>query len=263
LPNDVSDDANTKASVTIANDGTVIPHGSSPHQAMPAWTLRSSARWNASSPSRRSRKVRRKKNGPTSSTSTPSQTITRMKKNYSHLLKICLTVFIFTAVGATARMKSHSAGTHRCGSTKPIPVSLEGFQRRGRGRFEIRPFTSRASALSSGCAQYQNQRHQCGQRSRPRRGSFRQEPILSRSYTARRCGGRRTRSLTTSCRPSRIRTASRRPQIAFKAQSSTGNGEILRDRCFDGFKQASSTHDDTIVPAGMGAGPAGDLLHIV
>src|ERR1039458_3202981 len=172
-----------------------------------------------------------------------------MKKNYLPLLKIYLTVFIFTAVGAYSQNEiTIRPELTVLGSTKPILVSLEGFSGEVADVLKFDLYVQGFSFVAPDAAQYQISGTSAGSVSGRVMDRFAKSTILSRSYTG---AALRRQAHTFADDIVQAITGKKgigQTKIAFKAQSSTGNGEIyVAD--FDGYNKQSITHDDTIVAA--------------
>jgi TolB protein len=131
---------------------------------------------------------------------------------------------------------------------KPIPVSLDGFSGEVADVLKFDLYVQGFSFVASDAAQYQISGTAAGSVQGRVVDRFAKSTILSRSYTG--ASLRRQAHIFADDIVQAItgKKGIGQTQIAFKAQSSTGNGEIyVAD--FDGHNAQSITHDATIVAA--------------
>jgi TolB protein len=131
---------------------------------------------------------------------------------------------------------------------KPIPVSLEGFSGEVADVLKFDLYVQGFSFVAPDAAQYQISGTSAGSVQGRVVARFAKSTILSRSYTG---AALRRQAHTFADDIVQAITGKKgigQTKIAFKAQSSTGNGEIYVTD-FDGYNKQSITHDDTIVAA--------------
>ena len=210
LPDTIAKDENVTVKVTIASDGTVISSriiersGDAPVDASVQRAL-DRVTFVAPFPEGSSDKQR---------TYTINFNPQSQKFRMKNCLKICLPILL---VGLRRQFCS------RPGRSKPDqipdkatrfgheahPRLARRFQRRGRGRFEIRPLRPGLQLRHAGRRAISNQRQQFRQRHRQRDRQAGEEGAFFRAPTpARRRGGRRTPLPTTSFLPSPAKKAS-------------------------------------------------------
>ena len=184
----------------------------------------------------------------------------------AHLIRIFLPVFFAMAVIYFSRAQDEIQIQKQIdvlGQTKPIAVSLEGFSGEVADVLKFDLYVQGFSFVAPDAAQYQISGSSAGNVQGRVMDRFAKSTLLSRSYTG--ANPRRQAHMFADDIVQAVtgKKGVAQTKIAFKAQSSTGNGEIyVAD--FDGHNAQAVTHDDTIVAApSLGAGPAGDLLHVV
>ena len=172
-----------------------------------------------------------------------------MKKNYSHLLEICLAISLLAAAGAPGQNEiTIQPELKVVGTTKPIPVSLEGFSGEVADILKFDLYVQGFSFVAPDAAQYQISGASAGGVQGRVVDRFAKSTILSHSYTGAALRRQAHAFADDIVQAITHKNGIAQTQIAFKAQSSTGNGEIyVAD--FDGYNPQSITHDDTIVAA--------------
>lgn len=174
-----------------------------------------------------------------------------MKNYYLPLIKACLPVLL-AAFAVNFARGQHEINVQQeitvLGSTKPIPVSLEGFSGEVANVLKFDLYVQGFSFVVPDAAQYQISGSSAGSVQGRVVDRFAKSTILSRSYTG---AALRRQAHTFADDIVQAITGKKgigQTKITFKAQSSTGNGEIyVAD--FDGYNKQSITHDDTIVAA--------------
>ena len=173
-----------------------------------------------------------------------------MKKHYSPLLKICLAIFLFAATGAPGQNEiTIRPELTVLGSTKPIPVSLDGFSGEVADVLKFDLYVQGFSFVAPDAAQYQISGTAAGSVQGRVVDRIAKSTILSHSYTGASLRRQAHTFADDIVQAITHKKGIAQTQIAFKAQStSTGNGEIyVAD--FDGHNAQSITNDDTIVAA--------------
>jgi TolB protein len=171
-------------------------------------------------------------------------------KNY---LKICLPILfaVFAVNFVCAQNGSDEIIITRPVNTfgqKPIPVSLDGFSGEVADVLKFDLYVQGFSFVSPDAAQYQISGGNSGSVTGHVADKFAKREILSRSYT-----GASLRRQAHAFADDIVQTITGKKgiaqtKIAFKTQSSGGNGEIyVAD--FDGHNAQAVTHDNTIVAA--------------
>jgi len=176
-----------------------------------------------------------------------------MKINCITLLKIYLPIVLFVAsanfcCGQDSDVIQVRKQVDIPGNSKPIPVSLEGFSGEVADVLKFDLYVQGFSFVAPDAAQYQISGSSAGSVQGRVVDRFAKSTILSRSYTG---AALRRQAHTFADDIVQAITGKKgigQTKITFKAQSSTGNGEIyVAD--FDGYNKQSITHDDTIVAA--------------
>jgi hypothetical protein len=172
-----------------------------------------------------------------------------MKKNYSHLLKICLTISLFAAAAAPGQNEiTIQPELKVVGSTKPIPVSLDGFSIDVADALKFDLYVQGFSFVAPDAAQYQISGTSTGSVQGRVVDRFAKSTILSRNYTGASLRRQAHAFADDIVQAITHKNGIAQTKIAFKAQGANGNGEIyVAD--FDGHNALAVTHDNTIVAA--------------
>jgi len=172
-----------------------------------------------------------------------------MKKYCSHLLNLCLAIFLFAATGATGQDEiTIRPELNVLGTTKPIPVSLEGFSGETAEVLKFDLYVQGFSFVAPDAAQYQISGSSAGEVQGRVMDRVARSTILSRSYNGASLRRQAHAFADDIVLAITHKNGIGQTKIAFKAQSSSGNGEIyVAD--FDGHNAQSVTHDDAIVAA--------------
>jgi TolB protein len=172
-----------------------------------------------------------------------------MKKHYSPLLEICLAIFLFAATGAPGQNEiTIRPELTVLGSTKPIPVSLEGFGSDVADVLKFDLYVQGFSFVAPDAAQYQISGTSTGSVQGRVVDRFAKSTILSRNYTGAVLRRQAHAFADDIVQAITHKNGIAQTKIAFKAQGANGNGEIyVAD--FDGHNAQSVTHDNTIVAA--------------
>jgi TolB protein len=172
-----------------------------------------------------------------------------MKKPYSHLLKICLTLSLFAAAGAPGQNEiTIQPELKVVGSTKPIPVSLEGFGSDVADVLKFDLYVQGFSFVAPDAAQYQISGTSAGSVQGRVVDRFAKSTILTRNYTGAALRRQAHAFADDIVQAITHKNGIAQTKIAFKAQGADGNGEIyVAD--FDGHNAQAVTHDNTIVAA--------------
>ena len=176
-----------------------------------------------------------------------------MKNNFYHSIKICLSIFL--AVVALNFSRGQDSGELTIdptisvmGQVRPIPVSLEGFSGEVADVLKFDLYVQGFSFVAPEAAQYQISGTAAGSVQGRVVDRIAKSTILSHSYTGASLRRQAHTFADDIVQAITHKKGIAQTQIAFKAQSSTGNGEIyVAD--FDGHNAQSITHDDTIVAA--------------
>ena len=187
-------------------------------------------------------------------------------KNYQQFLKICLPVLFATAAIHFSRGQDEIQIQKQIdvlGQTKPIPVALEGFSGEVADVLKFDLYVQGFSFVAPDAAQYQI--------SGTPRAAFKaglwivspRARFFRAATPARHCGGRRTRSPTTSCRPSPAKKASRRPKSPSRPKPARATAKFTWPILTAHNRAIRHARRHHRCRARVGAGPAGDLLHIV
>ena len=174
-----------------------------------------------------------------------------MKNNYITLLRICLAIVLPAAAsfchgqdGVIQVVKQYDI----LGGTKPILVSLDGFSGEVAEVLKFDLYVQGFSFVAPDAAQYQISGSGTDSVQGRVVDRFAKSTLLSRSYT-----GVSVRKQAHAFADDIVQAITHKngigqTKIAFKAQSSSGNGEIyVAD--FDGHNAQAVTHDSTIVAA--------------
>ena len=176
-----------------------------------------------------------------------------MKNNILNTIKIFLPIVLVgvtwnLSLGQNQKELNIQVEVPVLGQTKPIPVSLEGFSGEVADVLKFDLYVQGFSFVAPDAAQYQISGTSAGSVQGRVVARFAKSTILSRSYTG---AALRRQAHTFADDIVQAITGKKgigQTKIAFKAQSSTGNGEIYVTD-FDGYNKQSITHDDTIVAA--------------
>ena len=176
-----------------------------------------------------------------------------MKNNILNTIKIFLPIVLVgvtwnLSLGQNQKELNIQVEVPVLGQTKPIPVSLEGFSGEVADVLKFDLYVQGFSFVAPDAAQYQISGTSAGTVQGRVVARFAKSTILSRSYTG---AALRRQAHTFADDIVQAITGKKgigQTKIAFKAQSSTGNGEIYVTD-FDGYNKQSITHDDTIVAA--------------
>src|ERR1035437_9331585 len=172
-------------------------------------------------------------------------------KNYQQFLKICLPVLFATAAIHFSRGQNEIQIQKQIdvlGQTKPIPVALEGFSGEVADVLKFDLYVQGFSFVAPDAAQYQISGTGAGSVQGRVVDRINKSTILSHSYTGASLRRQAHAFADDIVQAITGKKGIAQTKIAFKVQSSTGNGEIyVAD--FDGHSAQSITHDDTIVAA--------------
>jgi TolB protein len=172
-------------------------------------------------------------------------------KNYQRFLNVCLPVFCAAVLICPARAQNEITITHEVrglGNNPPIPVSLEGFTGEVAEALKFDLYVQGFSFVAPDAAQYQISGTSTGNVQGRVLDRVAKSILLSRSYTG--VSPRRQAHAFADDIVQAIthKNGIAQTKIAFKAQSSSGSGEIhVAD--FDGHNAQSVTHDSSIVAA--------------
>src|ERR1039457_2907181 len=176
-----------------------------------------------------------------------------MKNNCINLLKIYLPIVLFVAsanfcCGQDSDVIQVRKQIDILGNSKPIPVSLEGFSGEVADVLKFDLYVQGFSFVAPDAAQYQISGTVAGTVQGRVVDRFAKSTILTRNYTG--ASSRRQAHAFADDIVLAIthKNGIAQTKIAFKVQSSTGNGEIFVAD-FDGHNAQSITHDDAIVAA--------------
>jgi TolB protein len=177
-----------------------------------------------------------------------------MKNNFYHSIKICLPIFL--AVVALNFSRGQNSGEITIdptiiggmGQTKPIPISLEGFSGEVADVLRFDLYVQGFSFVAPDAAQYKISGSSAGNVQGYVTDLISKQAKFSRSYT-----GASLRRQAHAFADDIVSTITGKKgigqtKIAFKAQSTSGNGEIYVSD-FDGHNAQAVTHDNTIVAA--------------
>ena len=174
-----------------------------------------------------------------------------MKNNFLYPIKICLPIFL----AAVAPDFSHAQNEIQIqttinvlGSTKPIPVSLDGFSGEVEDVLKFDLYVQGFSFVSPDAAQYQISGSNSGNVVGRVSDKVARRTVLSRSYS----GASLRRQAHAFADDIVLAVTGKKgiaqTKIAFKTQPENGNGEIyVAD--FDGYNRQAVTHDNAIVAA--------------
>ena len=172
-----------------------------------------------------------------------------MKKHYSHLLKICLTISLFAAAVAPGQNEiTIQPELKVVGSTKPIPVSLDGFSIDVADVLKFDLYVQGFSFVAPDAAQYQISGTSAGSVQGRVVDRFAKSTILSRNYTGAALRRQAHAFADDIVQAITHKNGIAQTKIAFKVAGANGNGEIyVAD--FDGHNAQAITQDNTIVAA--------------
>jgi TolB protein len=172
-----------------------------------------------------------------------------MKKYYSHRLNICLAIFLFAATGAPGQNEiTIRPELTVLGSTKPIPVSLDGFSGEVAEVLKFDLYVQGFSFVVPEAAQYQISGSSAGSVQGRVVDRFAKSTLLARSYTGASLRRQAHTLADDIVQAITHKNGIAQTKIAFKVEATGGNGEIyVAD--FDGHNAQAITHDATIVAA--------------
>jgi len=171
-----------------------------------------------------------------------------MKKSCLNVLKVCLLVFLLTAV--TARSQNEITIEHQItmGMTPPTPVSLEGFSGEALSVLQFDLYVQGYSFVTPDAAQYIISGSNAGNVQGRVTDRFSKSSLLARSYTGaslRREAHAFADDIVLAIRHGKGIALTK---IAFKDEAPNGDGEIyVAD--FDGRNPTNVTRDNAIVAA--------------
>lgn len=172
-------------------------------------------------------------------------------KNYQRFLKICLPLLFAVVAICPVRGQNEITITRDVpvlGNSKPIPVSLEGFSGEVADVLKFDLYVQGFSFVAPDAAQYQISGTDTGGVQGRVVDRFAKSTLLSRSYTGASVRKQAHAFADDIVQAITHKNGIAQTKIAFKAQSSSGNGEIyVAD--FDGHNAQAVTHDNTIVAA--------------
>ena len=172
-------------------------------------------------------------------------------KNYQRFLKICLPILFAAVTLGPVHGQNEITITHEVpllGNSKPIPVSIEGFSGEVAEVLKFDLYVQGFSFVAPEAAQYQISGTGADTVQGRVVDRFAKSTLLARSYTGASLRKQAHAFADDIVQAITHKNGIAQTKIAFKAQSSTGNGEIyVAD--FDGHDAKSVTHDSTIVAA--------------
>ncbi|MFZ0829266.1 MAG: hypothetical protein WAO02_17785 [Verrucomicrobiia bacterium] len=172
-------------------------------------------------------------------------------KNYLQFLKICLSILVVVSLTGLVHGQNEITITHEVpllGGSKPIPVSLEGFSGEVADALKFDLYVQGFSFVAPEAAQYQISGTDAGSVQGRVVDRFARSTILSRSYNGASLRRQAHAFADDIVQAITHKNGIAQTKIAFKAQSSSGNGEIyVAD--FDGHNPQAVTHDSSIVAA--------------
>ena len=172
-------------------------------------------------------------------------------KNYPTLLKFCLPVLVAAVAIFQLHAQNELTITHEVpliGNSKPIPVSIEGFAGDAAEILKFDLYVQGFSFVAPDAAQYQISGSNTGDLQGRVVDRVARSTMLSRCYNGASARRQAHAFADDIVQAITHRNGIGQTKIAFKAQSSSGNGEIyVAD--FDGHNAQSITHDDAIVAA--------------
>jgi TolB protein len=174
-----------------------------------------------------------------------------MKNNYLPLIKPCLPILLAVLAVDFARGQNEiniQQEINVLGSTKPVPVSLDGFNGEVADVLKFDLYVQGFTFVSPDAAQYQisgsggdNVQGRVVDR-------FSKNTLLSRSYTGATLRRQAHAFADDIVQVITGKKGIAQTKIAFKVESAGGNGEIYAAD-FDGHNPQAITHDNTIVAA--------------
>jgi hypothetical protein len=190
-----------------------------------------------------------------------------MKNNYLPLIKICLPILLAVLAFNFARGQNEiniQREINVLGSTRPIPVSLDGFSGEVAEVLKFDLYVQGFSFVSPDAAQYQISGSNSGAMSPGASWtSFSKKIMLSRSYTGATLRREAHAFATTLCKPSPAKKASRR-QKSHSRSSPPAATEKFTFRRFRRPQRASRhARRRDCRRARVGSGTAGALLHVL
>jgi TolB protein len=172
-------------------------------------------------------------------------------KNYQPFLKICLPILFAVAAICPARAQNEVTITREVrglGNNPPIPVSLEGLSGEVADVLKFDLYVQGFSFVTPDAAQYQISGTTAGSVQGRLVDRLAKTTILTRNYTGASLRRQAHAFADDIVQAITHKNGIGQTKIAFKAQSSTGSGEIyVAD--FDGHNAQTVTHDNTIVAA--------------
>ncbi len=172
-------------------------------------------------------------------------------KNHLQFLKLILSILVVSSLTGLVHGQNEITITHEVpllGGSKPIPVSLEGFSGEAADVLKFDLYVQGFSFVAPEAAQYQISGSDAGSVQGRVVDRFAKSTLLSRSYTGASLRRQAHAFADDIVQAITHKNGIAQTKIAFKAQSSTGNGEIyVAD--FDGHNAQAVTHDGTIVAA--------------
>jgi TolB protein len=174
-----------------------------------------------------------------------------MKNNFLHSIKICLPIFLATVALNFSRAQNEidiQQEINIIGSTKPIPVSLDGFSGEVGDVLKFDLYVQGFSFVSPDAAQYQISGGNSGNVVGRVSDKVARRTVLSRSYSGASLRRQAHAFADDIVLAITGKKGIAQTKIAFKAQIENGNGEIyVAD--FDGHNAQAVTHDNAIVAA--------------
>jgi TolB protein len=172
-------------------------------------------------------------------------------KNYFSIFKICFFLSLAFFALNFIHAQNEITITHEIsviGNTKPIPVSLDGFSGEVENVLKFDLYVQGFSFVSPDAAQYQISGSDSGNVIGHVADKFARKEILSRSYTGASLRRQAHAFADDIVFAITGKKGIAQTKIAFKAEASSGNGEIyVAD--FDGHNAQAVTHDGAIVAA--------------
>jgi TolB protein len=174
-----------------------------------------------------------------------------MKNNFLHSIKICLPLFLAMVALNFSRAQNEiniQQEINVIGSTKPIPVSLDGFSGDVEDALKFDLYVQGFSFVSPDAAQYQISGGNSGNVVGRVTDKVAKRTVLSRSYSGASLRRQAHAFADDIVLAITGKKGIAQTKMAFKAQIENGNGEIyVAD--FDGHNAQAVTHDNAIVAA--------------
>jgi TolB protein len=174
-----------------------------------------------------------------------------MKNNYLPLIKPCLPILLAVLTFNFARGQNEiniQQEINVLGSTRPIPVSLDGFSGEVAEVLKFDLYVQGFTFVSPDAAQYQISGSSGGNVQGRVVDRFSKNALLSRSYTGATLRRQAHAFADDIVQAITGKKGVAQTKIAFKVESAGGNGEIYAAD-FDGHNAQAITHDNTIVAA--------------